>query len=478
MAFRSIAPRNVSYKVLDEQKCADIFNSALRILSRTGCNVNENEGLELLKEAGCTVEGNHVIIPVSLTQWAIANAPSCITIYDREGEPAMNLSPWHTHFGPAITATKTIDVQTGEARASVTQDAINAALVMDALPNYSYVSALNSASDAPAGYDDLVELNAVLKNTTKPVLYWSHGKDNLAYAFEMFEAIAGGEDAYRDKPFAINLVCPIDPLVHTQEGVSQLIYMARKGSPTVYIPGIAFGLSGPITLAGGIAVGLADTLAGLVIAQLARKGAPFIVAKFNDNFNMRTSNVSFSRPEQLIAQCATSDVFRYIGLPFCSNFGSSDSGAFDQLASFDKTMQVYSAYLSGTNMAFGSGSFECGTLTRLSDLVFCNEVIDFVNVMMAGVEVNDETLAEDDIDEVGPGDNFLTSELTVEHLRDFWDSALFTPRSYSEVCDGTSSTIDARLDARVKEILDAGPKKPLSATLVDKLDQILANAIG
>ncbi len=478
MPYNSVAKRNVDYRVLSESQCADIVNSAMRILARTGCNVNEEEGLQLLRDAGCSVDGNLVKIPVSLTEWAIASAPSNITIYNREGEPAMNLSPWHTHFGPAITATKTIDVETGEARASVTQDAVNAALVMDALPNYSYVSALNSASDAPIGYDDLVELHAVLKNSTKPVLYWSHGKENLAQIFEMFEAIAGGEDAYRDKPFGINLVCPIDPLVHTEEGVSQLIYMARKGSPSVYIPGIAFGLSGPITLAGGIAVGIADTLAGLVIAQLARKGAPFIVAKFNDNFNMRTSNVSFSRPEQLVAQCATSDVFRYIGLPFCSNFGSSDSGTFDQLSSFDKTMQVYSAYLSGTNMAFGSGSFECGTLTRLTDLVFCNEVIDFINVMMGGVEVSDYTLAEEDIEEVGPGDNFLTSELTVEHMRDFWDSELFRPRTLGEVADHSTPTIDERLDARVKEILAAGPRKPLPASVAEKLDKILADAIG
>ena len=478
MSFHSVATRNVDYKVLNQRECADIVESALRVLARTGCNVNDEEGLALLKAAGCSVDGNHVKIPVALTEWAIASAPSSITIYDREGEPAMNLSPWHTHFGPAITATKTIDVETGEARASVAQDAVNAALVMDALPNYSYVSALNSASDAPAGYDDLVELHAVLKNTTKPVLYWSHGKDNLALAFYMFEAVAGGEDEYRNRPFGINLICPIDPLVHTEEGVSQLIYMARKGSPSVYIPGIAFGLSGPITLAGGIVVGLADTLAGLVISQLACKGAPFVVAKFNDNFNMRTSNVSFSRPEQLIAQCATSDVFRHIGLPFCSNFGSSDSGTFDQLSSFDKTMQVYSAYLSGTNMAFGSGSFECGTLTRLTDLVFCNEVIDFVQVMLGGVEVTHETLAEDDIDEVGPGDNFLTSELTVEHLRDFWDSELFQPRTLAEAANHSTPTIDEHLDARVKEILAAGPRRPLSASVAAKLDQILADAIG
>lgn len=476
MTFQSVSKRSVTYQVWNKSQCAEVVDSALRILARTGCSIRDEEGRALLKEAGCIVEGDIVRIPQALTQWAIGRAPSSFVLYDRYGEPAMNLAPWKVNFGPAITATKTIDLETGKQRASVIQDAVNAALIMDALPNYSYVSALNSASDAPPGLDYLVELDAVLNNTTKPILYWAHDAKSLSYAFEMFETIAGGEDAYRTKPFAINLVCPIDPLVHTGEGVSQLIYMAKKGSPVAYIPGIAFGLSGPVTLAGGIAVGLADTLAGLVICQLVRKGTPFIVSKFNDNFNMRTSGISFSRPEQLIAQCATSDVFRYLNLPFVSNFGSTDSGMFDQGAVFDKTMQVYSAYLSGANMAFGSGSYEAGTLTRLTDLVYCDQIIGFIKVLVNGVEISDDALAEDVIDEVGPGDNFLTSEHTVEHLHDFWDPGLLNPRTFEEAETGTVTSLDDMLAARVSEILARGPKNPLSADIAESLEKIISRA--
>lgn len=468
MTFKSVPTRNVGYRVLTEDQCGEIYGATLRILARTGCNVNDEEGLQLLRDAGCYVDGNLVKIPAALTEWAIASAPSSIVLYDRNGEPAMNLSPWNSYMGPAITATKTVDVQTGQARTSVTQDAVNNAIVLDALPNFSFVSAMNSASDATTGLDDLFELGAVLKNSAKPVMFWSHGTKNLSRAFEMFETIAGGEEEFRSKPFAFNLICPIDPLVHTKEGVSQIIYMAKKGAPSFYVPGVGIGLSGPVTLAGTLAVGLADTLVGLVISQLVRKGAPFIASKFSDNFDMRTTNISQSRPERILDQNATADMFRYIGLPFCINIGS-DSSSFDQMNVFDKTMQIYSGYLSGANLICGAGFSGTGILTDLAELVFCDEAASFIDVLVNGLQVTDETIAEDVIDEVGPGENFLTEEHTVEHMRDLWNPVLLRP---------SDTPMPDAYNQRVKEILAAGPGRPLKADLAAKIDQILNEAVA
>lgn len=463
---------NETYRVLKSKQCEEIAESSYRILENTGCLIHNQRAREILKKAGCQVEGELVKIPASLTKWAIEQAPSTVTIYDRDGNPGMILEPGNVYYGPSITLTKIDDPETGVKRASVKQDSINAAILMDALENISWVSACTSATDVDAAIADIAELHAILPYTNKPVMYWAQSGKNLEYQFEMFEAVAGGAERLKEKPFMINLVCPMDPLIHTEDGMEQLIYLAEKQAPAVYIAGIGFGLSGPATLAGGIALGLADTLAGLVVSQLVNPGTPFIASKFNDNINMRTMSVSHSRPEMLVALTATADIFRYLDLPFCSNYGGTDSGLFNQVAAFDKGIQVYTAMLSGTNMDFGLGSYEAGAYAKFADLVFCNEIIGYIRVLTGGLEVSEETLAEEVIDEVGPGGVFFAEEHTLDHLHDFWEADLLNPRSSNQ----SSKELEEELNNRVKEILKKGSSHPLKTEIVDKLNEIMERA--
>lgn len=256
----------------------------------------------------------------------------------------------------------------------------------------------------------------------------------------------------------------------------RLIYLARRQSPAVYIAGIGFGLSGPITLAGGIAVGMADILAGLVVSQLVSPGTPFVVSKFSDNVNMRTMAVTHSNPEMLLANAATADIFRHMQLHFCSNFPGTDCGVFDQTAAFDKSVQIYTALLSGTNMNFAMGAYESGVYAKFADLVFGNEAIGFLKVLTGGMEVSEETLAEDVIDEVGPGGTFFGEEHTIEHLYDFWEADLLKPRTSQEWEKSGKQDLEDILNSRVNEILEKGPQHPLSPEVVKKLDEIMARA--
>jgi trimethylamine--corrinoid protein Co-methyltransferase len=470
--------RKIKYRVWDKEQCEEVVNSAYRILARTGCKVKHEKAREILKAAGCVIDGENVKIPYGLLQWAVNRAPGAVTLYDRLGNPAMDLSSDKVYFGPTITMTKTVDLKTGKKRLTNRQDAVEAALVIDALPNVAWASGFDAIGDVDTKVTDLYEIYSIVQNTTKPVMYWAQSLENLEFEFKMFEAIAGGADAYRAKPFGINLVCPIDPLVHTNEGMSQIIYMAEKQSPVVYIPGIAFGLSGPITLAGSIAVGLADTLAGLVVSQLVSPGAPFVASKFNDNLNIATTSICHSRPELIIAQNATGDVFRYLGLPWCANYGGTDSGILDPVAGIDKSIQLYNALLAGANMVFSLGAYESGGLSRLEDLVFCNELINFLKALVKGIEISDETLAEDVIDEVGPGQNFLAEEQTVLHYREFWTPDILKPVKFDEAVDGHNAYIESAMKDRVRAILDKGPQKPLPPEVVEKLDGIIAMALS
>lgn len=463
---------------LKDEQCEEIASACFRILEKTGCDIHNQEARELLQKAGCTVKGERVKIPASLTRWAVEQAPSSVTIYDRNGNAAMVLEPGSVYFGPAISITAIEDLETGERRPARKQDCSNVATLIDALEHISWVSALVAPLDVETSVADLSELHAILPYTRKPVMYWAQNVKNLKYEFEMFEAVAGGAEKLEEKPFMVDLVCPIDPLTHTEDGMAQLIYLATRKAPAVYIAGIGIGLTGPATIAGTVALGMADTLAGLVVSQVVNPGTPFIASKFTDNVDMRTMGVTHSNPEMLLANVATADVFRYLGLPFCSNFAGTDSGLMDQVSAFDKGIQIYTGLLSGTNMNFAMGAYESGAYAKLTDLAVGNEMIGFLKKMTGSVEVTEETLAEDVIAEVGPGGVFFTEEHTLEHIHDLWEAELMYPRSSAQATEKDKTGLAEAAGQKVRKILEQGSRNPLPEKIKEKLDEILERAAG
>lgn len=462
----------VLYQVLNNKQCSEIVDAMYRILERTGCEVKNSEARDILQAAGCQVTGELVKIPAEVARKAVSKAPSEITLYSRSGKPAMELKPGNVYFGPAITIPQISDLETGKKRSCVLQDCENAVTIMDALNHISWVSALISPTDVNEKAADLEELYAVLKNTDKPLMYWAQNVKNLEYEYRMFEAAAGSREQVKEKPFMINLVCPMDPLCHTDDGMAQVISLSRHSSPIVYIAGVGFGLTAPVTLAGGIALGMADTIVGLIVSQLVNPGTPFVVSKFNDNVNMRNMNVTHSSPEMLIAQAATADVFRFMNLPFCSNFGGTDNAGFDEGSVFDKGVQIYTALLSRTNMNFALGAYQSGAYAKLEDLVYCNELIEFLQVLACSPEVSEETLAEDVIDEVGPGGVFFAEDHTLDHIHDLWESSLMTPSTP----DQKPGKREADVRQRAKDILTAGPRHPLPSETLKQLRDIIQEA--
>lgn len=465
---------SVQYSFLTEKQCAAMAESVYRILENTGCEIRNKKAREILAAKGCRVEGDLVKIPENLTRWAIDQAPSVVTLYGRDGKPDMVLQPGNVYFGPAITISRIYDTVTGELRYSTRQDSVDAAILMDVLNNISWVSALTSANDVAAPVRDIAELHAILSNTRKPVMYWAQNMETLKYEFEMFKAVEESPNAMQEKPFMVNLVCPLDPLVHTEDGVDQLMYMAEKKSPVVYIAGIGFGLTGPATIAGAVNLGIADTLAGLVISQAVNPGTPFIASKFSDNVDMHTMKVTHSNPEMQVALAATADVFRYMGLPFCSNFGGTDNGELDQISMFDKSTQYYSALLTGTNMNFAMGAYESGSCCRHADLVLADEMISYLKVLTAGMEIFEEALAEEVIQEVGPGGAFMAEDHTIDHIYDFWQADVLKPWT-STAKD--QRTLEERLNDRVRSILQEGTKHPLPQKAQAEIDRIMEKAV-
>jgi trimethylamine--corrinoid protein Co-methyltransferase len=409
-----------------------IHEAALEILRETGMQVLHDEALGLLKDAGCTIrEGNVVTIPSGLVEKAVENAPKEIEIFDREGRLAMNLGGFRGFYGTGSDLLNTIDLETQERRPSVIEDVRRAARLCDGIPNIDFIMSFAHPSDIEPRRIYLCSFQAMVENSRKPIVTTAEGRSDLAVMWEIAKTLRASEADLRQKPYFIQYAEPISPLVHPFDALDELLFCAEKGIPVIYSPAPLAGSTAPITIAGHIAQGLAESLFGLVIAQLKKPGAPVIFGGGPSALDMVTGECSYNAPELYMAYTANIEMCHFYDLPSWGTAGTSDSQTPDGQATLEGGLYIFLSAMAGANLNHDVGYLDFGRTGSLEFIVMMDEFIDQTRRMLRGVPVDDENLALPVIESVGPGGHFLTSDHTVTHLRSTqWRPTLFNREGY------------------------------------------------
>lgn len=469
--------QTLNFSVLSKSQCERIFYAALEILERTGVEMFSEEGLLLLKKAGCKAEGSRVHIPSYLVEWAINTAPSRVTLCNRNGERSLMLEGHNSYFGPGPTNPNFIDVETGKRRPVVKRDVINTAIVADALPNIDFVMSLAMISDCNPMLSDVHEVHAMLKNTTKPIVGWSFGVDGYKDIIDMCSAVVGGLGNLQNNPIVALYSEPATPLSHPAESIDKLLYAAEKLIPVIYAPACQLGATAPVTIAGAVALGMAENLTGLLLGQLKREGAPFICAAQIALMDMKTMQCCYGAPEFMLGHAVSTDVYRYLKLPTWTTAGATDSKIVDEQAAIESAIGCMMAAFGGGNLIHDVGFMEMAMSASLEQMIMGDEIIGMLRRLVAGVEVSDETLALDLIDEVGPGGNFITSEHTFNHFKnEIWEPTLMDRTNFKQWEQEGEKSMHKRLNEKAKAILNDHKPEPLPESIVEKLDSILEKA--
>ncbi len=466
------------FQMLSEDQCREIYTAAVEILERTGARVYDPESKEILQKAGCWVEGETVRFPAGLTEWAVRTAPSRITMYDRDGNRCMVLEDGKTYYGPGPTNTYFRDPRTGERRRPVLKDNEEVGRVCDALPNIDFVEDLGTPTGVTDTLADVYAFYALVRNTRKPIVHWGFDIEQYEDIVAMAAAVAGGLEKLQQRPFISLYSEPSSPLMHSREAISKAVFAAKKKIPIVYTPCVMLGATTPATMAGTLAVGVAESLVGIVVSQLVYAGAPIIMGGVFAIMDMQTTVFSYGSPEFQIMQAGIAEIARYMGVPVFGTAGCTDSHIMDGQAAAEAALSILTAAQAGANMVHDVGYTGVGSCGSLEQLVISDEIIGMVRRIMRGIEVNDETLAVDVVNKVGPGGHFLEEKHTLRHFKDeIWFPTLINRMRYDEWKNvEKSSTMGERTKAKLHRILDNHTVPSLSPEVLAVLDEILAKA--
>jgi trimethylamine--corrinoid protein Co-methyltransferase len=441
---------------LNEAQCQRLHEATLQCLERTGLIVDEPEALELLRAAGAQIDGNRVRIPEKLVGRAFETVPRSVSLYDRDGREAIRCTGYETSFGTGSDCMYCFDHRTQTRRRAVLQDVIDGARVAQACPNIDFLMSLFTPSDVTPEVMDRYQLEVLLSYSSKPVVFVTMNDPTAHFdALEMAEIVRGGRRELAERPLVACYKNTLFPLVHNAEAVRTLLDLAERGIPCIYSPVSTAGTVAPISVAGAAVVVNAGVLAGLVMSQLKREGAPYIAIGWaGEAMDMRTMVDAYCWPDH---RAVYSSLLHWYDLPMWTLGGISDSKLPDQQAAAEATLTLVADALSGGHMIHDVGYLEsayCGSLTQV---VLCDEVIGWLRSFAGEVDLSDEALALDVIDEVGPGGLFLRHKHTRRHVRDRHAARLFDRSSRQDWVAAGGLDATARAARRVDEILAADP---------------------
>lgn len=469
------ADKGFNFPRLRESQCRRMHEASLEILERIGVRLELQEAVDMLKKAGAKViHDNMTRIPSGMVEKALNSSPKQVVLYDRNGSPAMRVEGHRCFYGPGSDCLNIIDHRDGKRRKPVLKDVVEGTILCDHLKNIDFVMSMFLPMDVNTAIADRYQMEAMLNHTTKPIIYVTYELGGCVDAVEMAEAVAGGARALRERPLAACYINAVSGIHHNKEALEKLLYLASKNLPSLYLPSSTAALTSPVTPAGSVALDYAGVLAGLVLAQLKREGAPVIASGMppGGTFDMRTLVTSYAEPERTITQA----VSHFYGLPMFSIAGASEAKIVDQQAAAEAALTLVVETLAGGNIIHDLGYLESGLTFSLVQLAICEEMVSWIKGYIKEFEVSDETLALDVIAQVGPQGQFLNTGHTVRHYQERWYPHLFERESYPPWAEKGAKSLADRAAERIEQIVSEHKPEPLSRKVKDEIHKIVVRA--
>lgn len=444
-----------TFQLLDPELVRRIVDEALQLLDRPGIKVEEPEAIRILTDGGAVTGGERVRIKEVMVQQALDTAHAGFDLFDRAGQPIVRYGHGRVHFDPGSSGVAVLDPQTLDTRPSQAADLARLTRVADALPAYDAVSTAIVCHDVPTEIGDLYRLFVVLLHSSKPVVTGAFTPLGSGVMLDLLAIDAGGRDALAERPRAVFDVCPSPPLTWTEFACRNAIDLGRAGVPVELISMPLAGVAAPVTLIGAIVQHAAETLAGVVLHQLAAPGAPLVWGGAPTIVDMRSGSTPMGAIETSMIDAGYAAVGHSLGLPTHAYLGATDAKVIDAQAGLETGMTAVVGGLAGIDMISGAGMLDFLLAQSAEKLVIDADVIGMVQRLLRGVGTPTETLATGFFETAGPEGRFLELQETRRLFRDeqFLPSRVIDRQSRRAWLDGGGQDAFARARDRVDELV-------------------------
>ncbi len=454
--------------ILTEEEVKRIHYGALEVMERTGVVFHHKRALEILGDAGCDVDKERVRFPNYLVEESLGKCPRRVLLKGMTPEYDVVVGDPYVHFASCI-AMDTLDIQTMDRKTPAVQDYINMTKVLDYLDEvhlnsgpYTHIEGVADMCIHPERF------HIAVKHTSKPFIT-SGVFGNEVWTIKMAQAVGENPPGH--------VQCS-PPLTNSSDKINCMLHFIEAGFPILPGTGLATGMTSPVTLAGSLVQQLAEVLSLIVLAQIVKPGIGVIAKSRVEPADMRSGMIAEGGVEKVIADAAWNQIWRWYQVPRFHVVVSTDSKVPDFQCGMEKALHFLLSALSGSNIIAGIGGVYDEITASPVVAIMDNELARRVGRIIDGVAVNEETLAVDLINQVGP---IPGQFLSTEHTRKWWQSELLIPEladrmEYSEWVGRDRKTSLDYAREKYEEIIATYKPAPLPEDRQKAIDEIMEEA--
>jgi trimethylamine---corrinoid protein Co-methyltransferase len=289
---------------------------------------------------------------------------------------------------------------------------------------------------------------------------------------EMAALLVGGKDKLKDRPVISLMQCTAPPLGHDGGSLDAALIAAEHGIPTGFMTMAACMTTGPVTLAGNLAVGNAEVISATALLQLAFPGAPVFYAAAQTASDPRLGCYTGGGPEDYLFGAATNVLSDFYNIPL--SMGAFATGAKEPnwQAGLDGALSSFMASVVMSDMLLGCGFLHGSRIWSYAEMMMDCEIFSIVQKMMQGIVVDEETLALETIANVGPGGHYLAQKHTRKHMRELFMPEFMDRRPYGQWEEKKDDAQDWAVN-KARKILKEHQPDPLDPKISEEMAKII-----
>jgi trimethylamine--corrinoid protein Co-methyltransferase len=478
-------------KVLTADDMEQIHDAALTILQNVGMKIDSEKALDYLKNFGCTVDESSSIVkfPRKLVQRCVDRMKND---YDNADRIPQKMAVRYSHIRfrkEPVSIHPDFTVSSGGfcvyifdlkgVRRKATMDDVHRSIhLVNRLDNIDYTGL--PVSDQATSFDirPVKMAGELAKYTAKFGGIETFKKEDIPYLIEIGTIIKGTLEALKREPILVGYAEARSPLCFDKNMAEIFVEYIERGFPQTLDTMPNGGATVPVTAAGNLAVGMAETLGPLILAYAIDENAVVgvdIIPSYCDMSHGIFRYASAERMPLLVARVQL--ISDFYGCPSGVHGGKTDSCFVNVQTGIEKAMSTVFPVLAGAVGIGTVGHLENAVTFSPQQLVIDNEIFRYMRRALQPITVNERTLALEVIQQIGIGGNYLQSEHTLEHFREeLFLSDLFETMSWASAHDQELHGMETKALEMAQSIWDEEPHPVIDKEKIKEIDKVVSHA--